>query len=308
LEGNTLLALSTAWNVKRYESGKSLVEEIIDLGLSAIELNVEITERMLDEILILCKKGKIKIVSLHNFCPKLTNVLSGRSLMGAYLLSSPDGEERKKAVELTKRTVKFAHLLNAQAVIIHVGEVAIESHTKEIFDYCAQGKRALCKQLLSEVLRQREKEKAVYFSNALNSLEEISNYSQRFNIKLGIENRYFHHEIPNFEEIRLILEHFPDRNVYYWHDTGHARVVQKLGLVDSDESFLKEYSDKLLGIHLHDIIGFSDHRSPGIGEINFEITSSYLDHHTIKVLEPHDISSREDVIASLSYLQNLGIV
>lgn len=127
-----MLALSTAWNVKRYESGKSLVEEIIDLGLSAIELNVEITEKMLDEILILCKKGKIKIVSLHNCCPKLTNVPSGRSLMGAYLLSSADGEERKKAVELTKRAVKFAHLLNAQAVIVHPGEVTIESHTKEI--------------------------------------------------------------------------------------------------------------------------------------------------------------------------------
>lgn len=103
------------------------------------------------------------------------------------------------------------------------------------------------------------------------------------------------------------MEHFRDKNVYYWHDTGHARVARKLGLVDSDESFLKEYSDKLLGIHLHDIIGFSDHRSPGTGEINFEIISSYLNHHTIKVLEPHDISSREEVIASLSYLQDLGI-
>lgn len=302
-----MLALSTAWNVKRYRNGKSLVEEIIDMGFSAIELNVEVTEQMLDEILILYKKGKIKIVSLHNFCPKLTKVPSGRSLMGAYLLSSCDGEERKKAVELTKRTIDFAHLLNAEAVVIHAGEVAIESRAKEIFNYCAQGKRGLCKKLISEVLNRREKEKAVYFSNTLKSLEEISNYSERFNIKLGMENRFFHHEIPSFEEIRLILEHFPGRNVYYWHDTGHARVAQKLGLVDSDESFLKEYSDKLLGIHLHDIIGFSDHHSPGNGEINFEIVSSYLNHHTIKVLEPHDISLREDVISSRGYLQNLGI-
>ena len=302
-----MLALSTAWNVKRHNSGKSLVEEIIDMGFSAIELNVEVTEEMLDEILILYKKGKIKIVSLHNFCPKITEVPSGRSLMGAYFLSSPDGKERKKAVELTMRTVDFAHLLNAEAVIIHAGKVAIESRTKEIFDYYAQGKIALCKKLMSELLNKREKEKAVYFSNTLKSLEEISNYSERFNIKLGIENRFFYHEIPSFEEIGLILEHFRGRNVYYWHDTGHARVAQKLGLVDSDESFLKEYSDKLLGIHFHDIIGFSDHRSPGNGEINFGTISSYLNHHTIKVLEPHDISLPEDVISSRSYLQNLGI-
>ena len=302
-----MLVLSTAWNAKRHERGKSLVEEIIDMGFSAMELNVEITEEMLNEILILYKEGKIKVVCLHNFCPKVAQVPSGRSLMGAYLLSSIDGEERKKAVELTKRTVDFAHLLGAEAVIIHAGEVAIESRAKEIFGYCAQGKKALCKKLMSEVLNQREKEKAVYFSNTLKSLEEISNYSERFNIRLGIENRFFHHEIPSFEEIGLILEHFRGKNVYYWHDTGHARVAQKLGLVNLDEIFLKEYSDKLLGIHLHDIIGFSDHRSPGNGEINFKRISSYLNHHTIKVLEPHDISLREDVIGSRSYLQNLGI-
>lgn len=302
-----MLALSTAWNAKRHESGRSIVQEILEMGFSAIELNPEITEQMLDEISILCEKGKIKIVSLHNFCPKLTHVPKGRSLMGAYLLSSPDGEERKKAVELTKRTVDFAHLLDAEAVIIHAGEVEIESRAKEIFDFSTQGNLALSKKLISEVLNHREKAKAKYFSNTLKSLEEISNYSQRFNVKLGIENRLFHHEIPSFEEIGSILEHFPGRHVYYWHDTGHARVAEKLGLVNSDESFLKEYSYKLLGIHFHDIIGFSDHLSPGNGEIDFKRISSYLRQHTIKVLEPHETSLREDVISSRTYLQDLGI-
>jgi len=307
VEEIVLLALSTAWNVKRHNSGQRLIQEILEMGFSAIELNVEITEEMLDEISLLYQEGKIKIVSLHNFCPKLIHIPSGRSLMGAYLLSSPDGEERKKAVELTKRTVDFAHLLNAEAVIIHAGEVPIESRAKEIFNYIVQGKIALAKKLISEVLNQREKEKAVYFSNTLKSLEEISNYSERFNIKLAIENRFFHHEIPSFEEIGLILEHFRRGDVYYWHDTGHARVAEKLGLVNSDEIFLKEYSDKLLGIHFHDIIGFSDHLSPGNGEIDFERISAYLNQQTIKVLEPHETSLREDVISSRRYLQDLGI-
>ncbi len=302
-----MLALSTAWNAKRHESGRSVVQEILEMGFSAIELNVDITEEMLDEISILSEQGKIKIVSLHNFCPKLTHVPKGRSLMGAYLLSSPDGEERKKAVGLTERTIDFAHLLEAEAVIIHAGEVEIESRAKEIFQYGAQGNLTLGRKLISEALSQRDKAKAKYFSNTLKSLEEISNYSERFNIKLGIENRLFHHEIPSFEEIGSILEYFRGRHVYYWHDTGHARVAEKLGLVNSDESFLKQYSGKLLGIHFHDIIGFSDHLSPGNGEIDFKRISSYLKQRTIKVLEPHETSLREDVINSRTYLQDLGI-
>jgi len=302
-----LLALSTAWNVKRHENGETLVEEIVDMGFSAMELSVEVTEKMLEEISILSKREKAIIVSLHNFCPRLRKVPSGRSLLDAYLLSSPDDEERKKAVELTKRTIDFAHLLNAKAVILHLGEVAVESREKEIFDYYDGGKRELSKELILEVLRQREKKKGVYFANALRSLDEINIYSERLNIRLGIENRYFHHEIPNFEEVGLILEYLPDSNIYYWHDTGHARVAQKLGLVESDESYLKHYSNRLLGIHLHDIVGFSDHRSPGTGEIDFKIISSYLNDHTIKVLEAHEISPRQDLISSIRYLESLGI-
>jgi len=302
-----LLALSTAWNVQRHNRGKTLVEEIIDMGFSAIELSVEITEEMLDEISALYRKGEIKIFCLHNFCPKLTRVPLGRSLLSAYLFSAIDREERKMAIELAKRTIDFAHLLNAEAVLIHAGEVNIESHAKEILDYRAKGEKARWETLMSQVLSEREREKAVYLENTLISLEEISNYSERFNIKLGIENRFFHHEIPSFEEIKTILDHFRGRNLFYWHDSGHARVAQKLGLVDSDETFLKEYSDKLLGVHLHDIIGFSDHRSPGTGEIDFRSIAPYLNRHTIKVLEPHAISSREEVIHSRSYLEGLGI-
>jgi len=303
-----LLALSTAWNVQRHSRGRTLVEEIIDMGFSAIELSVEITEEMLDEISALYKKGKIKIVCLHNFCPKLTRVPLGRSLLRAYLFSGIDREERNKAIELTKRTIDFAHLLNAEAVLIHAGEVTIENRAKEIFDCWAKGEKARWKSSMSRVLSEREREKAMYLEDTLRSLEEISNYSERFNIKLGIENRFFPHEIPSFEEIRTILDHFRGRNLFYWHDTGHARVAQKLGLVDSDETFLKEYSDRLLGVHLHDIIDFSDHRSPGTGEIDFRSVSNYLNRHTIKVLEPHAISSRAEVIHSRSYLESLGIM
>jgi len=302
-----LLALSTAWNVQRHNRGKTVVEEIIDMGFSAIELSVEITEEMLDEIPALYKREKIKIFCLHNFCPKLTRVPLGRSLLSAYVFSAIDREERKMAIELTKRTIDFAHLLNAEAVLIHAGEVNIENHAKEILDYWAKGEKARWERLMSQVLSEREREKAVYLENTLRSLEKISNYSERFNIKLGIENRFFHHEIPSFEEIKTILDHFRGRNLFYWHDSGHARVAQKLGLVDSDETFLKEYSDKLLGVHLHDIIGFSDHRSPGTGEIDFRSIAPYLNWHTIKVLEPHAISSREEVIHSRSYLEGLGI-
>ena len=64
-----MLALSTAWNAWRHTSGKTLVDEILNLGFNRIELNFTISPSMFEEILSLQKKGKIEVTSLHNFLP-----------------------------------------------------------------------------------------------------------------------------------------------------------------------------------------------------------------------------------------------
>ncbi len=92
---------------------------------------------------------------------------------------------------------------------------------------------------------------------------------------LGIENRFHFHEIPDFEEIGLILKTFQGAYIRYWHDVGHARVQENLGIIGHND-LLEAYSEKIIGIHLHDVRGLKDHLAPGQGEIDYEEIKPFL--------------------------------
>ena len=46
---------------------------------------------------------------------------------------------------------------------------------------------------------------------------------------LGVENRYYLHEIPDFDEIGMVLREFEGGKLRYWHDVGHAARTGKSG-------------------------------------------------------------------------------
>lgn len=311
------LALSTAFLIPDCHFGEDLVNQSISLGFSALELNIEVTEKMVTDIKRAVEEKKIEIVSLHNFCPKLDFIPAGRDLLDAYQFSSPDPEERKKAIELTKRTIDYAADLEAKAVVIHAGEVEIESDEGKLFWQFARGK--ISRDYLERVKKEREKKEKIYLENSLKSIEELVNYAQKKKVKIGLENRFFYHEIPNFEEIGLFLSNFGD-GLSYWHDTGHAEVSAKLGFVPNHEEYLKIYGSQIIGIHLHDIKGFNDHLAPGTGEIDFTFLARYINSSSpvrfgvigpvevIKAVEAHRCSTISEVKASISYLKKVNIV
>jgi len=61
------------------------------------------------------------------------------------------------------------------------------------------------------------------------------------------------------------------------------------------KDFLNKSSKRILGIHLHDIIGYQDHHAPGVGQIDFESLKRYLKKGTIKVIEAHKQASQSQV-------------
>ncbi len=303
-----MLSLSTAFNIKKHTDGKKLVKDILALGFYAIELNVEVEREMLPQILSQVKQKKIKISSIHNFCPKLKHFNPGRSVFNAYNLSSLNNEERNKAIEFTKKTINLADEFGAQAVVIHAGEVETQVRGQELFRYVRDfGKTKIYAIYKDIFFKERKKKCRPYLTAAIHSLEEISEYAAKLKIKIGIENRFYYNEIPAFEEIGVILTHFKGGNVYYWHDTGHAQIFQDLEFVSSHEEYLKRYADRMIGIHLHDVKGFSDHRAPGTGIVDFKMIKQYLSKETIKVVESHSKSSRTQVKKSVTFLENIGI-
>lgn len=111
---------------------------------------------------------------------------------------------------------------------------------------------------------------------------------------LAIENRYYFREIPDFDEIGIILEEFRGGNVRYRHDVGDAVVQERLGMCRQRE-LLIAYADALVGIHLHDIKGLDDHFAPGQGEIRFEEISPFYKPHMTRILEIRPKVTKEEL-------------
>lgn len=300
------LILSTSWNAFRYENALQLVSEIERLGFSKLELSFNLTAKMVSEIAGLVRNNQIRIISLHNFCPIPQEIPRVNALPDCYSLASNNTDQRRLAVKQTKITIDTASELNAKAVVIHAGRVEIPDQTKDLMRAFNRGEKDSSdfKKLRSEIVQDRRNEVKPFFESALKSIDELNHYAQKKNILLGIENRIYFREIPLFDEIGIILREFFGSNVYYWHDTGHAQIMENLGFFKHEE-YLKAYSNRMLGLHLHDILGCDDHRAPLQGEFNFKMLLPYVKKETLKVLEAHHPATGNELKESKNYLEEL---
>jgi len=305
------LALSTSWNAYRYNDARSLLFEIKQLGFSNIELSFNLTVQMVDEIFSLVKELSLKIISLHNYCPIPEGFSRKEALPDCYSISSLNPKERKLAIKYTKRSIDTANALGTKAVVLHCGRVEMQDKTRELIGLYDRGDRETpeFEEIRTKFINERAGLAKPFLENSLSSIRELSKYAKEKGIFLAVENRFYYREIPNFEEIGIILEKFKGSNVFYWHDTGHARVMENLGLA-KDEDYLKAYSRDLLGIHLHNIIGCLDHQAPINGELNFKEIKPYLQKETLKVIEAHYPATAVDIQKSRKFLEGIfdGII
>ena len=301
------LFLSTSWNAFRHTDGLSLINEIKALGFEGVELSFNLTSAMVTDVEKLVREGSIRVPSIHNFCPIPDNVQREAALPDYYSMSSKDEDQRMHAVRQSKITIDTAARLNGQAVVLHCGRVEIPDRTTDLISLFNKGQHRSPSfaALRDEITRQRNEFKKPFLENTLRSLDELNAYAASRKIKLGIETRYYFREIPFLDEIGVILDTFKDSQVYYWHDTGHAQLMENLGFISSHEEFLKMYGHRMLGIHLHDISGCSDHQPPGTGELDFSRIKGYISNSTIKVIEAHHPATVNQIRKSVEYLKKV---
>ena len=298
-----MIGISTCWWNLETIPGDRLINEIVDLGFEGVELEYRITNAFYQQMRPQLTR-RLRVLSIHNFFPKPAERDKEQGSGDLFLLSATDRDERATAVKYTLRTIEHANELGAEAVVLHLGHVDMTNpveHFRELFksERINQEEGAT---LLEEQREVRKSKQSKNLDAVLFSLEKLNQQAERQGVFIGIENRYHFHEIPDYEEIGIILSEFEGGNVRYWHDVGHAGVQENLGIC-RHKDLLDAYSDRMIGIHLHDVHGLNDHLSPGQGELNYEEIFPFLKPDLIKIMEVHPKVDKEELLEGLRFIQ-----
>ena len=298
-----MVGISTALMTKK---GNAKAEEIFEFcekcGIRHLELDIHVTRDLLREMIPKLKKGEFKPITLHNFCPLPDNIPPHKASGDAFNLASLDLEEQREGVKWSLKTIETACELEAQSVILHLGFISDFNEAPQKFF-----EENFREKLLPDFLKWREEKVKKHLDALFRALEVLLKRAELLGVKIGIENRYYPHEIPLGEEIGLILKEFEGAPVFYWHDTGHAHVLEKLGLLDQ-KGLLKIYGSKMIGLHLHDANGFKDHLPPGKGEIRFDELKGLLPQEAIKILEIHPPCEEDELKEALNSLRRNELI
>ena len=269
------------------------------LGFDAVELGYKITDKRLKELEPLLRNLQFQVSSIHNFCPVPNDGPSGRHLSNYYRLSSVDEHERQQAVKWTNIAVDTAEHVGAGVVVIHAGTLDFEDERSPwLFHLYSNGQKdtnAFRKER-DRILQLRAEKKRPYIAALEQSLNEVVVYSQKRNIKIGLETRYYPVEIPNYEEIGYFLDLYDKDEMGYWHDTGHAEMNDRLGIRPHID-FLETYKDRLIGVHLHGIKRKRDHLAPFEGDMDLDQYLPYFGPDVLKVIESKPF-------AAVDFIQN----
>jgi sugar phosphate isomerase/epimerase len=298
--------LSTSWNAYRHDAGAPLILEIQEAGFDSVELSFNLTSAMVRQVRDLVVQGRVKVLSLHNYCPVPELFPREQALPDSVSLASCNEEERALAVKFTVRTIDTAAELGAKAVVLHCGRVEMPDKTRELIRMHEAGMAG------SEAfVRVREEHRAArsqaadgHFYGLLRSMDTLVAHASVRGITLGVENRFYFREIPSPDEISRIMERFEGAPVVYWHDTGHARVMEQLGFAGQAE-YLDRHAKYLGGMHLHDVAGCRDHLPLGSGDLDFSRILSFAPEKAILILEIHKPAAAQQLADSRQRLTAL---
>ena len=265
-------AFSTCWNNSRHHDGEAMIDEILELGFSELELSHGMTITKLPGIRKAFEAGKFRCVGVHNYFPSPVEVMIDAP--DAYEYTSHRRFDRERAMEMSKRTLELAAEFKARYVVLHMGSAPLKPRkwTKRLTAMVSEGKRDTPEFAAARVafVKKREKVGPLYYQRAIEALEELAEIARELDLTLAVESRSRFEDVPTEREMLALQEHFKDHpHVGYWHDFGHVQLKHNLGLLDHAE-WLERISPHLIGGHVHDVQWPArDHRVPFSGTLDY---------------------------------------
>ncbi len=297
------VALSTMWNVKQPDFGASFAEAL-HVGFPRFELNHQIPPVLLEQIDL----HRYRIGSLHDPCPAVISMDEQKER--DWMVSSLDEKNRRQGVEIAKRTIDLAVELNASLVVIHPGSIpgstVLDKELRKLYR-AGQKNTPDYDKLKQELIIDRAERAPAHLDAVIRSMTEIADYASGKDIRIGMENRYRYYDIPLLDEMESLLDVCSDAWFGFQYDVGHAQTLHQLGLCDHEE-WLKRYGERIMGVHLHDVIGIDDHQAPGTGDVDYAMISRYLPKTAYLTLEVNHRLSVDDLKSGLDILTHFGII
>jgi len=293
------LSLSTCWCSHRHSDGYDMLEEIRELGFSRVELSHGIRMDLVPGIIRAHEEQWVEFSSIHNFCP-----LPSSAQGAAPNLFEPSSRSKREKIlweRYSIRSIEFAAQIGAPLMVAHSGSVAPRFRSpREILETEETSENETKrKSALDRLLRKAEKP----FQRVVENFRSLEEHAARAGVVIGIENREDVLEIPIDSQFESLLAELPDKTAFaYWHDTGHARIKERFGLLHHREH-LEKMAPRLAGFHLHDVNDEGrDHQVPGSGSIDFQMIREFIEPEHILVAELSPRLTREEVLQSRDFL------
>lgn len=253
-----------------HPSFKTSIEEFLNF---ASEVKVEVVEIKLDRMELLSflhspsssKKDKVKkLLDCHDFKYSVHAPYIGVNL------ASLNPSIRKASEKLIAKTVDFAHEINAELVVTHVGRLSKDYPIEFV-------------------------EKSM--NNAITSLRRVKKRSEDFGLILTIENDHKAEDYVLAGDVQQIAYLINKIDCKLTFDVGHANTFGNL------EEYARVFSEYIVNIHLHDNNGQEDNHLPlGRGNVNFEEIIKAIGVHVDSpiVLECHSLKGIKESLNLLN--------
>lgn len=299
------VSLSTMWAVDQPQPFNQSFQDALAIGIARFELNHRVTRDVFEQFDFNCYYAE----SLHDPCRAEFDFDSQKKQ--DLILSSLDEEKRQKGVEVVCHSIELACQLGARSVVIHPGSIvcdrSLDNRLRKLFldgkkdsEEYAQARR--------QMVSHRSSLAEAHLSQVIKSLVEIAEFNNRCKgVALALENRARFYDLPLPDELEQMLAVMGGGAFGFQYDIGHAIALDKLGLVDN-KTWLERFGSRIVGMHIHDVDGLTDHLVPGQGTVNYGKITPYIPENAIKTLEISPKARIEEIAAGLSVLEKSGLI